>query len=44
VLDLDWVVPWAAAGGVPFYAHTDGRDASRRIDAILERLRAGEDH
>ena len=43
-LDFDLLVPWAATGGEPFYAHTDGRDASRRIDAILERLRAGEDH
>jgi hypothetical protein len=37
-------VPWAATGGHPFYAETDKADARRRIDAILERVRRGEDH
>jgi glyoxylase-like metal-dependent hydrolase (beta-lactamase superfamily II) len=43
-LDFDLLVPWAATGGGPFYAHTDRDDARRRIDAILERVRSGQDH
>ena len=41
-LDFDVLVPWAATEGQPYYALTDGADARRRIDAILERLRRGE--
>jgi hypothetical protein len=33
----------ASSGGQDYYAVTDGGDARRRIDAILERLRRGED-
>jgi hypothetical protein len=33
-----------ASGGAPFYAHTDRDEALRRTDAILERVRAGQDH
>jgi len=43
-LDFDVLVPWAATGGHPPYAVTDSEDAQRRIDAILERVRRGEDH
>jgi glyoxylase-like metal-dependent hydrolase (beta-lactamase superfamily II) len=43
-LDFDVLVPWAATGGQPFHAVTDKADAQRRIDAILERLRRGDDH
>jgi glyoxylase-like metal-dependent hydrolase (beta-lactamase superfamily II) len=43
-VDFDLLVPWAATGGQPFYAATDSADARRRIDAILERVRRGEDH
>jgi glyoxylase-like metal-dependent hydrolase (beta-lactamase superfamily II) len=43
-LDFDVLVPWAASVGQPFHAVTDRADAGRRIDAILERLRRGEDH
>jgi Metallo-beta-lactamase superfamily len=43
-LDFDVLVPWAATGGRPYHAVTDRADARRRIDAILERLRRGEDH
>ena len=43
-LDFDVLVPWAATGGQPFHAVTDKGDARRRIDAILERLRRGDDH
>jgi glyoxylase-like metal-dependent hydrolase (beta-lactamase superfamily II) len=43
-LDFDVLVPWAATAGQPFHAVTDKADAGRRIDAILERLRRGEDH
>ena len=43
-LDFDILVPWAATAGQPFHAVTDRTDAGRRIDAIVERLRRGEDH
>jgi glyoxylase-like metal-dependent hydrolase (beta-lactamase superfamily II) len=42
-LEFDALVPWAASGEA-YYALTDPADARRRIDAILERLRRGEDH
>ncbi|HEX6141394.1 MAG TPA: MBL fold metallo-hydrolase [Geminicoccaceae bacterium] len=42
-LDFDLLVPWATRGH-PFHAVTDRSDARRRIDAILERLRRGDDH
>ena len=42
-LEFDALVPWAASGE-PYYALTDPADTRRRIDAILERLRRGEDH
>ena len=42
-LDFDVLVPWAATGGRPYYALTGEVDARRRIDAILDRLRRGED-
>ena len=43
-LDFDVLVPWAASVGQPFHAVTDKAGARRRIDAILERLRRGDDH
>jgi glyoxylase-like metal-dependent hydrolase (beta-lactamase superfamily II) len=43
-LDFDVLVPWAATRGQPYYAATDKADARRRIDAILDRVRRGEDH
>jgi glyoxylase-like metal-dependent hydrolase (beta-lactamase superfamily II) len=43
-LDFDVLVPWAATAGRPFHAVTDKADARRRIDAILDRVRRGEDH
>ena len=42
-LDFDVLVPWAATAGQSFLAMTDRTDARRRIDAILERVRAGGD-
>jgi len=42
-LEFDALVPWAASGE-PYSALTDPADTRRRIDAILERLRRGEDH
>jgi glyoxylase-like metal-dependent hydrolase (beta-lactamase superfamily II) len=42
-LDFDVLVPWAATGGQPYYAVTDEADARRRVDAVLERVRRGED-
>ena len=42
-LEFDALVPWAVSGK-PSVALTDLADARRRIDAILERLRRGEDH
>jgi glyoxylase-like metal-dependent hydrolase (beta-lactamase superfamily II) len=43
-LDFDLLVPWAATAGQSCHAATDIADTRRRIDAILERLRRGEDH
>jgi glyoxylase-like metal-dependent hydrolase (beta-lactamase superfamily II) len=43
-LDFDVLVPWAATAGQPFHAVTDKADARRRIDAVLKRLRRGDDH
>ena len=43
-LDFDVLVPWAATGGGPWHASTDRADTRRRIDAVLERVRRGEDH
>ncbi|CAA9474855.1 MAG: hypothetical protein AVDCRST_MAG67-463 [uncultured Solirubrobacteraceae bacterium] len=43
-LDFDVLVPWAATRGQPFYAVTDRSDLQRRIGAIIERVRRGEDH
>jgi glyoxylase-like metal-dependent hydrolase (beta-lactamase superfamily II) len=43
-LDFDVLVPWAASGGEPYNAVTSRAEARRRIDAILERVRRGEDH
>ena len=42
-LDFDVLVPWVASRGQPFYAMTDRQDARRRIEAIIDRLRCGED-
>jgi glyoxylase-like metal-dependent hydrolase (beta-lactamase superfamily II) len=42
-LEFDVLVPWAARGE-SYYTRTDPADARRRFDAILERLRRGEDH
>jgi glyoxylase-like metal-dependent hydrolase (beta-lactamase superfamily II) len=41
-LDFDVLVPWAASAHGPYLALTDADDARARIDAILERVRAGE--
>jgi glyoxylase-like metal-dependent hydrolase (beta-lactamase superfamily II) len=40
-LDFDVLVPWAASAGELPYAVTSRADARRRIDAIVERVRAG---
>jgi Metallo-beta-lactamase superfamily len=42
-LDFDVLVPWAAGSGQPFHAVTGRANAQRRIDAILARVRRGED-
>ena len=41
-LDFDVLVPWAATQGQPYYAETDPADTKRRLDAIIERVRRGE--
>ena len=41
-LEFDALVPWAASGA-SYYTLNDPADARQRIDAILERLRRGED-
>jgi hypothetical protein len=43
-LDFDVLAPWAATRGQAPYAVTDRVDARRRIGAIVERLRSGQDH
>lgn len=43
-LDFDLLVPWAASAGRLPYAATDRADAGRRLAAIIDRLRAGDDH
>jgi glyoxylase-like metal-dependent hydrolase (beta-lactamase superfamily II) len=43
-LDFDMLVPWAATAGQPFHAATDKAEAQRRIDAVLARVRRGDDH
>ena len=43
-LEFDVLVPWAATAGEPWYAVTSHADARRRIDTIVERVRAGGDH
>jgi len=42
-LDFDVLVPWAATAGHPYHATTSNREARRRIDAIIRRVRHGED-
>lgn len=43
-VEFDVLIPWAASAGRAFHVATDKADAQRRIDAILERVRAGDDH
>ena len=43
-LDFDVLAPWAATRGQPPLAMTGRTDARRRVGAILDRLRNGEDH
>jgi len=43
-LDFDVLVPWAATRRAGPYAFTDRDDTKRRLDAIAEPLRGGEDH
>jgi glyoxylase-like metal-dependent hydrolase (beta-lactamase superfamily II) len=42
-LDFDLLVPWAASAGDRYHAVTSQAEARRRIDAVIERLRRGED-
>ncbi len=41
-LDFDLLVPSLATAGQPYYEFVDRGDAERRIDAIIERVRRGE--
>lgn len=43
-VEFDVLVPWAASRDQPFHAVTDRADARHRLDAIIDRLRRGEDH
>jgi hypothetical protein len=43
-LDFDVLVPWIATAGEPYCVVTSRANTRRRIDAILERVRRGEDH
>ncbi len=42
-LEFDMLVPWATAGA-PYHAVVDRKEAERRLDTILERVRAGKNH
>ena len=41
-LNFDLVLPGIAVAGRPYYSFTDRAEATQQIDAILERLRRGE--
>jgi glyoxylase-like metal-dependent hydrolase (beta-lactamase superfamily II) len=41
-LDFDVLVPWAATGGRPYLAVTSAGEARRHVEAILARVRRGE--
>jgi hypothetical protein len=43
-LDFDVLVPWIATAGEPYCVVTNRANTRRRIDAILERVRGGENH
>jgi glyoxylase-like metal-dependent hydrolase (beta-lactamase superfamily II) len=43
-LEFDVLVPWAATLDQPFLSAVDPAERRKRITAILERLRRGEDH
>jgi hypothetical protein len=43
-LDFDLLVPWIATADRAFHAVTDRVNTQRRIDAIIARLRRGDDH
>jgi glyoxylase-like metal-dependent hydrolase (beta-lactamase superfamily II) len=43
-LDFDVLVPWAATAGGPYHVMTSSREARRRIDAIIRRVRRGDRH
>jgi hypothetical protein len=43
-IEFDVLVPWAAPRGKQYFALTDKSDAQRRIDAILKRVRSGENY
>jgi hypothetical protein len=43
-LDFDVLVPWVATRGEPHFTLTSKPDARRRIDAIIQRVRRGDDH
>ena len=42
-LEFDVLVPWAASAGQPYHAVTSHADARRRIEAMIDRIRRGED-
>jgi glyoxylase-like metal-dependent hydrolase (beta-lactamase superfamily II) len=42
-LEFDVLVPWAASAGQPYHAVAGHAEARRRIDAMIERIRRGED-
>jgi hypothetical protein len=42
-VDFDVLVPWGSSAGEPWFAETDPSDARRRIGAIIDRVRRGED-
>ncbi len=42
-VEFDVLVPWGSSAGQPWFAETDRADTRRRIEAIIDRVRRGED-
>jgi Metallo-beta-lactamase superfamily len=42
-LDFDVLVPWAAVSGEPYVEMTSREQARQRVDAVIARVRAGDD-
>ncbi|GAB3685357.1 MBL fold metallo-hydrolase [Salinisphaera aquimarina] len=43
-VEFDVLLPWAASKDEPFYARTNSRDSRQRFDAMIARIRDGQNH